>query len=161
MNGMLYDLTNDIGAAKGRVHRETIRLVGVIALPLILSAVLFGLRLKWPCVLAAFLTCAAAIFLMDLRLRPAISYERWLKEILNGRQHDTAGILTRIGEEDVYEDKLCFKEVLVNIYLDLAEEGERRFLLDSSKRIPAELLNQPVLVRSHENYIVSVKKWEE
>ncbi len=160
MNSMLYDFTSEIQGARRKTHREILRLLACMAVPLILTVILFSMRMKWPCILTAILTCAVMIFLTDMKLRPALSYEKWLKEISGGRQHDTVGILTCIGEEDVYEDKLCFREVILNIYLDLAEEGERRFLLDSGKSISGELLGQPVRIRSHENYIVDIGKWK-
>ena len=46
-----------------------------------------------------------------------------------GLTRKTAGTLVRVGEDEIYENGVIFHEMIVNIYEDMAPEGERRFLI--------------------------------
>ena len=62
----------------------------------------------------------------------------------------------RIGSDPVYQDGVNFHEVILNIYEDMAEEGERRFLLDVNKEIPQDWIGQDVVVTSHGSFLLDV-----
>ena len=106
---------------------------------------------------AGFIVClGVVIFLGDLRVMPVLRYGRFLKEVQGGLSHKTAGALVRVGEDPVYTDGVWFYELILNIYEDLSEEGERRVLLDCAKQVPPELMNQDVALTSHGNFVLDV-----
>lgn len=143
-------------------YRKTLGLVILCALPgLAMGIAGAAARIEMLCT-AGFILCGAAlIFVGDLRLMPVIRYKRFLKEITSGISHQTAGTLVHLGGDPVYTDGVWFNEVILNVYEDLSEEGERRFLLDSSKEIPAALVGQDVALTSHGNYVLDVRALEE
>ena len=79
------------------------------------------------CTAGLILTRAAAIFVGDLFVMPSIRYGRFLRELTSGLTRKTAGTLVRVGDEEVYENGVHFHEMIVNVYEDMAPEGERRF----------------------------------
>lgn len=121
----------------------------------------FVLRIEWLCASGCILAGAAAIFLYDLRVKPALRYAAFLAQVHSGLTRQTVGALVRIGCDPVYQDGVNFYEIILNIYEDMDEEGERRFLLDSRKVIPAEWLNRDVVVTSHGNYLLEARLAEE
>ena len=152
---MLYT-NEDLERAGLAVRRETAVCLAVV-LPLLAGAfVLLLLRIRAACTILAILTSFSAIFLADNRLIPALQYRRWLRETLSGLSHETAGRLTRVGEEDVWEEGVRLRELILNIYADGSEEGERRFLLDAAKTLPGDLLGRVVIVTSHDTSVLGV-----
>lgn len=130
----------------------------LFALPFLVAAVAgFMLRIEWICALGVFLACASFIFLYDLRIKPAMHYAAHLAEIHSGLTRQTGGALVRIGCDPVYHDGVNFYEVILNIYEDLDEEGERRFLLDCSREMPAEWLNRDVIITSHGSFVLEAR----
>ena len=120
----------------------------------------FLLRIEPLCSGALIAACAILIFLYDLRLKPVLRYGKFLSEIHTGLSRKTAGTLVRIGQDPVFTDSVWFYEVILNIYEDMSEEGERRFLLDCTKTIPQELVGCDVALTSHGNYVLDVEKLE-
>ena len=117
----------------------------------------FVIRNEIICIAGCILFFSVIIFLYDLRLQPALRYGRHLQEIHSGMSHQTLGALVRLGSDSVYMGGIDFHEVIINIYEDLAEEGERRFLLDINKEVPAEWMDQDVIVTSHGNFVLEVE----
>ena len=97
----------------------------------------------------------------DLRLKPALRYGAYLAEAHSGLTRQTLGALVRIGCDPVYQDGVNFYEVILNIYEDMDEEGERRFLLDVKKEIPAQWIGHDVIVTSHGSFILEACAAEE
>lgn len=128
---------------------------------LAIAAAAFVLRVEWLCAAGCFCAGAAAIFLYDLRVKPAVRYAAYLLEAHSGLSRQTVGALVRIGVDPVYQDGVNFYEIILNIYEDLDEEGERRFLLDAKKAIPTEWLHRDVVVTSHGNYLLEARLAEE
>ncbi|MBQ7886427.1 MAG: hypothetical protein IJ313_05985 [Clostridia bacterium] len=130
----------------------------VIMLPFLAAAVVgFMLRMEPLCAACCFLAGAVVIFLYDLRVKPALRYDAYLSEVHSGLTRQTGGALVRIGCDPVYQDGVNFYEVILNIYEDMDEEGERRFLLDAKKEIPGEWLERDVVVTSHGNYLLEAR----
>ena len=96
------------------------------------------------------------ILLWDLFVSPCLRYARYLSDVTSGLTRRTAGTVVRLGEDRVFRDGVWFNELILNIYEDLSEEGERRFLLDCAKQVPPELMNQDVALTSHGNYVLDV-----
>ncbi len=117
----------------------------------------FALRVEWLCTAGCILAGAVVIFLYDWRVKPALRYEAFLTEAHSGLTRQTGGALVRIGVDPVYDDGVDFYEIILNIYEDLDEEGERRFLLDARKTIPAEWLHRDVIVTSHGSYLLEAR----
>lgn len=152
---MLYT-DDDRVKANQAVHRETKQCLLAI-LPLLIGVIVtLFLRLRILCTILAILTCFVSIFLVDNRLVPTLQYRRWLREVLSGLSHETAGRLMRIGDEDVWEEGVRLRELILNIYADGSEEGERRFLLDASKTIPEEFMGRVVIVTSHDTSVLCI-----
>lgn len=152
---MLYT-DEDFAKARLAVRRETVLLLGAV---LFLGAgAIAALRLRQQifCTALTILASFSGIFLADTRLIPALRYRNWLSEAFSGLSHETAGVLVRIGDEDVWESGVRLREMILNIYTDLAEEGERRFLLDAGKIIPPDFLNRVVVVKSHDTAVLGI-----
>jgi len=117
----------------------------------------FVMRIEWLCTAGCVLSGAVMIFLYDLRVKPALRYAAFLVEAHSGLTRQTGGALVRIGADPVYQDGVNFYEIILNIYEDLDEEGERRFLLDAKKEIPSEWLQKDVIVTSHGSYLLEAR----
>ena len=135
-----------------------IRFTLLVMLPFLAAAVAgFSLRIEPMCSLGFFLAGASAIFLYDLRLKPALRYDAYLAEAHSGLTRQTVGALVRIGRDPVYQDGVNFYEVILNIYEDMDEEGERRFLLDVKKELPGEWMGSDIVVTSHGSYLLEAR----
>ena len=121
------------------------------------AAVTFVLRMEALCILCTVIFCSVLVFLYDLLVKPAVTYDRHLGEIRAGSSHDTLGTLLSISEELTYAEGINFREVIINIYEDMDEEGERRFLLDERREIPKEWLNRDVVISSYGNVVVGAR----
>ncbi|MGN0990130.1 MAG: hypothetical protein ACI4O4_01605 [Candidatus Ventricola sp.] len=130
----------------------------LMALPFFVMAIAaFVLRIEMLCIAGLVIAGAILIFLHDLRIKPALRYGRYLAEAHSGLTRRTVGALVRIGSDPVYQDGVNFHEVILNIYEDMAEEGERRFLLDTKKEIPQEWLGRDVVVTSHGSFLLEAE----
>ena len=147
----------DFDANKLDKQRET-RFTLLCALPFLAAAVAaFVLRVEWLCIAGAFLCGAIIILRYELRIGPAIHYGRFLREMHSGLTKKTLGTLVRVSGDLTYEDGVNFREVIINIYEDMDEEGERRFLLDAKKEMPAEWLGCDVVLTSYGSCIVGAQ----
>lgn len=146
----------DLKRAGAAVHREAVRCV-LATLPVFLCAIAaLYVRMRLLCTFFAILTSFLAIFFVDNRLIPTIRYRLWLREALSGLSHETAGLLMRVGTEDVWEEGVCLRELILNIYADGSADGERRFLLDAAKPLPDGLQGRVVIVKSHDTSVLGV-----
>ena len=151
----LYAQT-DFDANRQEKRRQITRALA-LALPFFLiAAAAFGLRIELLCIAGLVIAGAILILLYDLRIKPALRYGRYLAEAHSGLSRQTVGALVRIGSDPVYQDGVNFYEVILNIYEDMAEEGERRFLLDAKKDIPQDWIGQDVVVTSHGSFLLDV-----
>lgn len=143
---------------KSAALRNTILLM----LPFLAAAAAgLALRIEPLCAFGCFAAGAVAIFLYDLRVKPAFRYDAYLAEAHSGLSRQTVGALVRIGKDPVYQDGVNFYEVILNIYEDMDEEGERRFLLDEKKQIPSEWLGRDIVVTSHGSFLLEAYAVEE
>lgn len=143
--------------ANRREKRRQIRRALLLALPFFGVAIAaFVLRIELLCIAGFVIAGSILIFLYDLRIKPALRYGRYLTEAHSGLTRQTVGALVRIGSDPVYQDGVNFHEVILNIYEDMAEEGERRFLLDVNKEIPQDWIGQDVVVTSHGSFLLDV-----
>lgn len=143
--------------ANRREKRRQIRRALILALPFFAMAIAaFVLRIELLCIAGFVIAGSILIFLYDLRIKPALRYGRYLAEAHSGLTCQTVGALVRIGSDPVYQDGVNFHEVILNIYEDMAEEGERRFLLDVNKEIPQDWIGQDVVVTSHGSFLLDV-----
>ena len=130
----------------------------LFALPgFVLAAAGLITRMELMCSGGLIIACAVLIFLYDLKLKPVLRYGKYLKEIHSGLSRKTAGTLVRIGADSVYMDGVWLTEIILNIYEDMSEEGERRFLLDSTKPAPREMLGCDVALTSHGNFVLDIE----
>jgi len=142
--------------------RSALRYMFLLMLPFLAAgAAGFMLRIEPLCTAGCFAAGAVAIFLYDLRVKPALRYAAYLAEAHSGLTRQTVGALVRIGCDPVYQDGVDFYEVILNIYEDMDEEGERRFLLDAKKEIPSDWLNRDIVVTSHGTYLLEAYMPEE
>lgn len=153
----MYYAQQDIELNQKRKKKEYLTALGLMLPFLALCAAGFAVRNQALCTAGLMAACAAAIFWGDLRVMPMIRYGRFLKDVTTGLTHKTAGTLVRLGEDDVYEDGVYFHEVIINIYEDMSEEGERRFLLEGTKSVDPLLLGKDVAVTSHGNFVLNVE----
>ena len=156
---MLYS-EQDSALNSARMKREMGKIALCALAPLALTVAAFFLRVEWLCMIGCMLTGGVLIFLIDLSVMPLWRYGRFLREITSGLTRRTAGTLVRIGEDMMYTDGVWMRECILNIYEDLSEDGERRFLLDSAKSVPGELIGRDVVLTSHGNTVLDVQAME-
>lgn len=151
----MYTEADALGNRKTR-NRELLLML-LCALPGLIAGVAGAvIRNQILCAAGFIVGLAAVIFVGDLRVMPVLRYGRYLKEVRSGLSHQTAGALVRIGSDPVYTDGVWFYELILNVYEDLSEDGERRFLLDCAKAVPPELMNRDVALTSHGNFVLDV-----
>ena len=151
----------DFDANRQEGRRQIMRALA-LALPFFAIAIAaFALRIELLCIAGLVIAGAILIFLYDLRIKPALRYGRYLSEAHSGLSRQTVGALVRIGSDPVYQDDVNFCEVILNIYEDMAEEGERRFLLDARKALPQAWIGRDVVVTSHGSYLLEAAPVED
>lgn len=132
------------------------------ALPFFAVAVVgFILRIQPLCTAGCLLGGGVMIFICDKRITPTRRYSRHLREIHSGLTRQTVGAFICMGEDIVHDIDLEFYEVILNIYEDMDEEGERRFLLDEKKSIDREWIGRDVVITHHGSYILEIALVEE
>ena len=155
-----YDQADFAASKKERSAAITSTLL--LMLPfLALAAAGFAIRIEPMCTAGFVLAGAVVIFLYDLRIKPALRYHAYLAEAHSGLTRQTVGALVKIGKDPVYQDGVNFYEIILNIYEDMDEEGERRFLLDGRKEMPDQWLMRDVVLTSHGNYVLQARLAEE
>lgn len=138
--------------------RREMRRMFLCMLPFIaVAAAAFIARIEPLCIAAVALTAATVIFLFDLKLGPHLRYRAFLREIQSGLSRETVGALVRVSPDPVYQDGVYSREIFINIYEDMSEEGERRFLLDCAKTLDEGLMGQDVVVTSHGSYVLNIE----
>ncbi len=152
----MYD-KQDAARNKTMIKKETGRML-LCMLPFFAAAVAaFLLRIEPLCIAATVLTVGVMIFWWDLKLGPHLRYRRFLGEIQSGLSRETVGALVRISPDPVYQDGVYSREIFINVYEDLSEEGERRFLLDCVKELDETLMGQDIVVTSHGSYVLAIE----
>lgn len=150
----------DMEANGARVRAEGWK-TALCAIPfLVLSVIGFCVRMEWLCAAGCILCAGVIVLLWDMKLAPVLRYGRHLREVHSGLTRMAAGTLVRIDEDAVYEDGVYFHEMIINIYEDMDPEGERRFLLDGAKTLPAEWIGRDVAVVSHGHFVLEVRLME-
>ena len=142
---------------KRRLRRDVFKMLLAMLPFFALCAAGFAVRNQTLCTAGLILTCAAAIFVGDLFVMPSIRYGCFLRELTSGLTRKTAGTLVRVGDEEVYENGVHFHEMIVNVYEDMAPEGERRFLIESAMPFDAALIGRDVAVTSHDKVVLAVE----
>lgn len=138
--------------------RGMIRRMLLCALPFLAgAAAAFAVRHEPLCIACMIAFGASLVFLYDLWVKPAVRYDRLLAQVREGSSHDTLGTLVRISEDLTHEEGVNFREVIINVYEDMDEEGERRFLLDERREIPREWLMRDVVINSYGSTILGVR----
>lgn len=138
-------------------RRETAVMLLAGASFLALAIAAFLLRREILCMAGCILCGAVWVFLWDWRVSPARRYGRFLREVTSGMTRTTAGMLMRVSEDRVFQDGVWFYELVLNIYEDLSEEGERRFLIDCRKPRPDALVGRDVALTSHGSFALAIE----
>ena len=138
------------------IRKETVRMLLCMLPFLVVAVAAFILRIEPLCIAGVALTAAAAIFMGDLKLGPHLRYRAFLREITTGLTRQTVGALVRVSPDPVYQDGVYSREIFINIYEDMSEEGERRFLLDCVKSIDETLMGKDIVVTSHGSYVIDM-----
>ena len=142
---------------KGRIKKEAARMLLCMLPFLAVAAAAFLMRIEVLCIVAAIAAFSLMVFLWDLRIGPLVRYGAFLKEIHSGLTRETVGTLVRVGADPVYQDGVYSREIFINIYEEMTEEGERRFLLDSTKSLDDALMGQDVVITSHGSFVLDIK----
>jgi len=121
------------------------------------AAAFFAARMEPACIVSVVLTVSVMIFLWDMKLGPQLRYRRFLREIQSGLSRETVGALVRVSPDPVYQDGVYSREIFINIYEDLSEEGERRFLLDCVKALDETLMGKDIVITSHGSYVIGIE----
>ena len=147
----------DIEQNRKKTGRELCFML-LAALPFAALAVAaFCARIEPLCMAAVILCGGVMILLWDLFVSPCLRYARYLSDVTSGLTRRTAGTVVRLGEDRVFRDGVWFNELILNIYEDLSEEGERRFLLDCCKPRPDELVGSDVALTSHGSFALAIE----
>ncbi|MBR5287546.1 MAG: hypothetical protein IKU34_03010 [Clostridia bacterium] len=141
----------------GQIRKEAVKIL-LCMLPFLAAAVAaFIVRLEPVCIAATIAAGSVMLFLWDLRLGPLFRYKAFLREIQSGLTRETVGALVRVSPDPVYQDGVYSHEMIINIYEDMSEEGERRFLLDCTKSFDEKMMGQDVVIISHGSYVLDMK----
>lgn len=151
----MYD-QQDVVNNRRMIRKETWFMLLCMVPFMVTAAAAFILRIEPLCIAGVGLTAAVVIFLWDLKLGPHLRYRSFLEEITTGMTRQTVGELVRICPDPVYQDGVYSREIFINIYEDLSEEGERRFLLDCVKDIDESFMGKDIVVTSHGSYAVDI-----
>lgn len=147
----------DFERNSAQIRKEMIR-AALFALPFFAGAVAaFIYRVEPVCSACVLIAGAILIFLWDMRIGPLMRYKRYLKEIHSGLSHKTVGTLMSVGADPVYQEGVDLYEVIINIYEDMTEDGERRFLMDCEKSLPGEWKGRDIVVTSHGSYLLDAR----
>lgn len=156
----LYD-QDAIVASRKAVKSCVLRML-LFALPfLAVAAAGLIVRNQVLCTVGCILAGACMVLMIDTKIMPAVRYKAHLEEIHAGLTRQTVGALVRIGADPVHDIGLNFTEIILNIYEDMDEEGERRFLLDAKKPQVDEWLGRDVVVTHHGSYVLEICPVEE
>ena len=102
----------DLAASKKERSAAITRTL-LLMLPFLAAAVAgFVLRIEPLCTMGCILAGAVAIFLYDLRVKPAVHYHAYLAEAHSGLTRQTVGALVKIGQDPVYQDGVNFYEII-------------------------------------------------
>lgn len=141
--------------------KQVIVRTALLSLPFLAGAVAaFVLRVEWLCIACCILCGAIILLRWDLRIGPAIHYGRFLEEMHSGLTQKTLGTLVRMSSDLVYQDHVFSREIIINIYEDMDEEGERRFLLDREKQFPDEWIGKDVVITSHGSFVLEAELYQ-
>lgn len=141
--------------------KQRIMRTALFALPFLAMAVAaFAMRVEWLCIACCILCGAVIILHWDLRIGPAIHYGRFLAEMHSGLTKKTLGTLVRVSDDLVYQDHVFSREITINIYEDMDEEGERRFLLDREKQFPEEWIGKDIVITSHGSFVLEAELYQ-
>ena len=137
-----------------RLKKMLMRVLLSLLVPIAILVFGFMERVQPLAAAGCFLFFALLIFSWDFFLKPIYCYRLYIRDLIRGSSHETRGILVHQGSEDVREDGVDFREVILNIYRDLAEDGERRFLLDARKAPLPIKDGTAVILRSQGSFIM-------
>ena len=147
----------DIEQNRKKTGRELCFML-LAALPFAALAVAaFCARIEPLCMAAVILCGGVMILLWDLFVSPCLRYARYLSDVTSGLTRRTAGTVVRLGEDRVFRDGVWFNELILNIYEDLSEEGEQRYLYDCAKERPEAFIGKDVALTSHGNYVLDLE----
>lgn len=151
----MYD-ESDIKRNRLMLRKESLRLAFFVLPGIVAIAVGFARRWLWLAVLGAILIGWTLIFLLEMKLLPAVRYDRFLRAMQSGLRRKTAGMLVHVEDDLSYEDGLWMRRVLINVHEDGGPEGERLFFLDAAKPVPEALMGKDVILTSFDRYIVEI-----
>lgn len=152
----MYSQTDFDKNKKGTAKNMLIALLAAAPF-LVLFIVGFVTRTEAMSAVGCMLMISVLVFLWDLRVAPLWRYGRFLKEIHSGLSRKTLGTLVRIGSDSYFKDGVHFRDVIINIYEDQSEDGERRYMLDCKKEIPQEWLGRDIVLTSHGNMVLAAE----
>lgn len=126
---MLYSQA-DMKETSSQLMRRIAVAAAIAIIPNIIAGVImYTVRLQWLTILLAFLGVGAAIFYWGLCCTPITSYLRFLREILDGRNHEFHATLNVIEQDSVREGVRC-KTML---FADDAGDDQRLCYFDVQK----------------------------
>ena len=96
-------------------------------------------------------------FIWGIYGKPVVTYKKFVREILTGRERQKRGYIVEIGAEPVYKDnKLFYYEIFIKE--DKSDDVEQMLLLDSNKELPDLQYGRWYEFQLYQNYIIDVQK---
>ena len=159
---MLYTQADRTQAKQVRTLRRWVVLVPTVIL-LILAIVIFVWFRShrnfngwiWSG-LCSVLGGAYFIFFYEVYLRPVSLYAKHVNYMLDGRKHETIGILTHIAADAQDKDGMDCYAVTLNIGETANPEDDRLFYFDALKDIPDVPIGTRVAVQCNDRMIASI-----
>ena len=157
--------TSDLDLVKKQIKKS----YGFLSIPvfLLLSLCIFGMVMHlqrndtyhWLSYLSLLTAGLLALFFSGLFILPLHAYQRHLKDMLFGRNHELIGRFKCIDEEVCIKDGVAFRHVTVSEGNDICnEENDRSFYFDLKKDFPNIETGDEVSVKSHDRRIIYIKK---
>lgn len=113
-------------------------LLWLLPLLLLVAALVYSLVIRQEVLtIAVFvLMCWLVIFAWGLSLAPVRAYQRYIRDLLHGRQREMSGVFKGFDQDSVLRDKVRYQPLMLNVG-DLAEPNDDRLLYwDSNLPLP-------------------------
>ena len=160
---MLYTQADRTQATRERTLRRWVVLVPTAILLALAIAVFGWFRLHknadgwvWSG-LCTVLGGAFFIFFYEVYLKPVSQYKKHVDYMLDGRMHETVGILTHIAAEAQDKDGMDCYAITLNIGQTANPEDDRLFYIDALKGIPDVSIGTRVAVQCNDRMIASIQ----
>jgi len=112
---------------------------------------------QWLSYLSLLIAGLLVLFFDGLFIMPKRAYQRHLKDMLFGRNHELQVRFKHVDMDICVKDGVSFKHVIFSEGDDINnDENDRSFYFDIKKDFPAMSIGETVIVKSHDRRIIHI-----